>query len=396
MRSQRGWQAALAWASCAIGLLVLFMVAGTAAVAAQHVVPERVAQSARWKASQFVQADAAGRVFLLRTDTFEVYPLTPKGALDEASRLERLSGDEDPFIRDAALSPDGRDWLLLDVVQGPRLFHNGKEQPLTELGWRAAAVALPAGRPLIAVSPVPAHEVHLRVRSDGKVMLDSKESPPALVSLTGSDWKAVVREDYEFGSSDWREANGRMRLLRAVRLTAEPKGGVWVADEFGYRLRKFSPSGQLRSTLTVGIGKPVVAQRPPADLEKRVAQSREVTGQRVDPASLRFTAPHVVNGLAATKDGRLYVVVEAAGQGRKAQLAVDRFDPSGRKLERLFLDGLDSIAGRLSVAAGRDALYIAAFSGDSGGVWRLPWDLLDGASWEKVADAKIDGQVLAD
>jgi hypothetical protein len=373
--------------------LALTIAAVTTAAAPRHLTAERVALAASWKAPLFVQADAAGRVMLLRSDTLEVYPLTPKGTLGTPSKLERLPGDEAPFIREAALSPDGGAWLLLDVAAGPRLFHAGKEVLAPELGWRPAAVALPRGQPMVAVFPVHAHEVKLAVRADGKVVVDAKEPPPLLVGLAGSEWQVVVREEYEFGSRHWHEADARMRLERGVRLAGDAKGGVWLADEYGYRLRSYSPAGQLRAELTVGSGKVAVVERSSADIERRLGEVAESTGRKVDPVSVRFTAARAVDGLAAGRDGRIYLLVEAAGGRDKAHLAIDRFDPNGPSLERLALGELDAIAGRISVASGRDGLYVAAFSGQ-GGIWRLPWEQLEEARWERVPEAKLDGHPL--
>jgi len=388
--SSRSSRVSLALAGTCLALAVA---AVATAAAPRHLTPERVALAATWKAPQFVQADAAGRVLLLRSDTLEVYPLSPKGTLATPSKLERLPGDDEPFVREAAMSPDGDDWLLLDVAAGPRLFRAGKEVVAPELGWRPAAVALPRGQPMVAVFPVRAHEIKLAVRADGKVVVDEKESPPLLMGLAGSEWKPVAREEYAFASWRFPEADTKMRLERGVRMAGDPKGGVWLADEYGYRLRRFSPAGQLRAELTVGSGKVAVVERSPADVEHRLDEVAKSTGRRMDAASVRFTAARAVDGLTAGRDGRVYLLVETAGGKDKAHLAVDRFDPNAPSLERLALLGLDAIAGRLSVASGRDGLYIAAFSGP-GGVWRLSWEQLEEATWDRVPEAKVDGHPL--
>ncbi|HVT16467.1 MAG TPA: hypothetical protein VHQ90_09870 [Thermoanaerobaculia bacterium] len=393
-RLSRWWR--LAWIA---GALTVSLAVGHAAVAAaggaRRVQAGRIALANSWKAPQFVRADAAGRVFLLRADTLEVYPLTPKRTLGSPSRLERLAGDQEPFVRDAAMSPDGGDWLLLDASLGGRvrLFRAGKEKPLPDLGWRAAAVALGGGEPLVAVFPVGSREIKLVVRGDGKVVANAKEPPPLLLGLLGSEWQTLVRESYELASRDWHAADATMRLQRAVRLAADPKGGVWVADELGYHLRRFTPAGRQRSELTVGKGKPVIAERSGAELDKKLAEVRSATGQRVDPASVRFTAPRVLDGFAAARDGRLYLLVSDDRKGMEGHLALDRFDPQVPSLARLPVAGLDELAGRLSVAAGRDGLYVAAFSGEDG-LWRLPWEALEAAEWQRVDEAKLDGEPL--
>jgi hypothetical protein len=141
--------------------------------------PVLAAADRSWSSPQFVQADAAGHVFLLRSDTLFVYPLTPKGTFAPPVSLEGFPTAEDhPFIRDAALSPSGDEWVLLAPGHGARWFRDGKERPTPALGWRATAVAMAGGRPVVAALPAPARDVNLLARPDGRVVLDAKEPPP--------------------------------------------------------------------------------------------------------------------------------------------------------------------------------------------------------------------------
>jgi hypothetical protein len=382
----------LTWRSFILSLCLAGAPTVPAKAAAVHVTPERL--SGPGSASQFVQADATGHVFLLRTDPLEVYPVTTRGTLGEPVPLDRLpTGQANAFIRDAALAPDGGSWLLLDVGHGPRLFRDGKEQPGHELGWRVTAVALPRGEPWAAVLPMPSHGVRMIKQPGGQVTIDVQESPPLVMRLADSGWTSVVRENYDFGSTDWREARGRLQLLRDARLAPDPAGGVWLAEEYGYRLRRFSPGGKLRVEVTVGSGRPVLKERSPAEITKQLASAEASSGHKLDPASVRFSATHQVEGLAAARDGRVYVLVETAGEGGGAQLALDRFDPSGPTVERVLLDRI-AAHGRASVALGRDGLYIAKLSGEDG-LWRLRWDQLEEAKWQRLGDARLNGDLLA-
>jgi hypothetical protein len=384
----------LAWRSLLLALCLTGGSALAAATVAAHVAPERLPGSGDSKAPQFVQADATGHVFLLRTDPLAVVPLTSTGTLGEPVPLDRLpTGQEHAFIRDAALAPDGGSWLLLDIAQGPRLFRDGKEQPGPELGWRVTAVALPRGEPWAAVLPMPRHGLRLIKRPEGQVTMDAQESPPLVMRLADSGWASVVREDYDFASTDWREARGRLQLSRDARLAPDPAGGVWLAEEYGYRLRRFSPAGKVRAEVTVGPGRPVLMQRSPAEIAKQLASAEASAGHKLDPGSARFSATHQVEGLAVARDGRVYVLAEAAGEGNGPHLALDRFDPSGPTVERVLLDRI-AAHGRASIALGRDGLYIAKFSGEEG-LWRLRWDQLDEAKWQRLGNARLDGDLLA-
>jgi hypothetical protein len=64
------------------------------------------------------------------------------------------------------------------------------------------------------------------------------------------------------------------------------------------------------------------------------------------------------------------------------RLSIDRYDPAQGILERMDL-GLEA-PGYVSLAAGRDALYVAAPRGDQGR-WRISWEDLDRADWKRVA-----------
>jgi hypothetical protein len=379
--------------SFAVTLCLTGAPAVPAAAVAIHVAPERVPGSGGSQAPQFVQADATGHVFLLRTDPLAVYPVTARGALGEPVPLDHLpTREEHAFIRDAALAPDGKAWLLLDVSQGPRLFRDGKEQPGPDLGWRVTAVALPRGEPWVAVLPLPKRDLRLVKQRGGQVTLDAQELPPLVMRLTDSGWASVFREDYDFGGTDWRQARGKVQLLRDARLAPEAAGGVWFAEEYGYRLRRFTPAGKLRAELTVGRGKPALKERSPAELAKHLASVAASSGHQVDPASVRFSATHQVEGLVAAKDGRVYVLVDTAGEGGGPQLALDRFDPTGPAVERILLDRI-AAHGRASVALGRDGLYIAKFSGEEG-LWRLRWDQLEEARWQRLGDVRLNGDPL--
>ncbi|MFL6232330.1 MAG: hypothetical protein ACJ76N_04290, partial [Thermoanaerobaculia bacterium] len=90
-----------------------------------------------------------------------------------------------------------------------------------------------------------------------------------------------------------------------------------------------------------------------------------------------FLAVQRISDLTEGPDHRIYLLV----QGEKG-VALDRYDPTEPSLERVQL-GLD-LTGNATMAAGRDALYLAAHSGDHGR-WKVSWDDLDRARWKRVA-----------
>ena len=118
------------------------------------------------------------------------------GTLAHADQLSALaSAGSDPFIRDVALSPSGSDWLLLDVVTGPRLFESGKEVPLVAPTWQAAAVALPHGETWIASLPLRFGGADNQVshRPDGSsAMMDGAAELPFLLRHASDGWSVQV------------------------------------------------------------------------------------------------------------------------------------------------------------------------------------------------------------
>ncbi|MFL6196191.1 MAG: hypothetical protein ACJ75H_18570, partial [Thermoanaerobaculia bacterium] len=83
-----------------------------------------------------------------------------------------------------------------------------------------------------------------------------------------------------------------------------------------------------------------------------------------------------ISDLAEGLDHRIYLLT----QGTKGA-SLDRYDPAEGSLKRIEL-GL-ALPGNATLAAGRDALYLAAHSG-GGGRWRIPWEELDNAKWQAV------------
>ena len=80
----------------------------------------------------------------------------------------------------------------------------------------------------------------------------------------------------------------------------------------------------------------------------------------------------------------MYLFTDTADGGA----ALDRYDRTRAVLERVPLSL--KLKDRPSLAAGRDGLYLAAWSG-IGGRWRISWDLLEQARWKKVENCKLDG-----
>src|SRR5262245_5543548 len=116
----------------AVVFAMLLVWAGGAGAAALTPEPALTGQGApRWAGSQFVQADRAGRVSVLRGDTLTVYPLTKGGTFGEPVKLQQTPGSESEMPLRAALSPMGDRWLVYSPFS-VRLFVDGEEKSLPD------------------------------------------------------------------------------------------------------------------------------------------------------------------------------------------------------------------------------------------------------------------------
>lgn len=99
-----------------------------------------------------------------------------------------------------------------------------------------------------------------------------------------------------------------------------------------------------------------------------------------------FTAQPLIQDITEGRDGKIYLYLAPGPFGPEPLL--DRFDPTTQRLERAVL-GLDH-PGRVTLAAGRDGLWIAAV-GAGRALWRIPWLTLQEIGWREVKEAHFDG-----
>ncbi len=327
--------------------------------------------STTWEEAQFVRADREGNVFFLRGSKLEVYPLTKSGQLGPPARLQ-ATGAMPSFVLDAAMDPSGENWLLL-ADGHVRLFGADREKDLPALQDQPWGVGFLRGSPVLALVPRPV---------EGR-----KGNPPWLVRAGTSEWEQLVDFSAAY-SGDPLELSRRNDIIgnSAVFLAGDRQGRLWTARRYAYRLEKFSEGGKRLQEIKVGDGKfqregddhPVPVTLPVGDSKP---ESDSVTRPERKGTFRPFTGRPTVLDLTEARDRNLYFLV----QTQSGALAIDRYNPSADLLERRELTL--SVQGRMTIAAGKDALYLAAWNGDAGR-WRIAWDELDKAKgWSELVQS---------
>ncbi len=358
-------------------LLLTFLLPASPVLAIQ---PERLPATA-WEGSQFLQADRTGNLFLLRTGTLEVYPLGKSGAPGKPVRLEATS-TATVSIREAAMSPSGDRWFLLSGVT-VRLFEDGKEKVLPPLEWKPWSLTLLRETPIVATVPSPL----------GGRAADPKRvgDPPWLLESDGDRWSSMIGLK-GVSVADLFENGGMNDAIakNSVVMAGDRQGRLWAARQYGYRVQRFTSGGRLLLEITVGQGK--IRQKEESrgieiKLKGGELGSSDATQdpQRQKKATYYpFTAERVIYGFTEGRDGKMYFLVNT-GAG---SASLDRFDSTRSVLERIPIQV--PLKDTFTLAAGKDALYLASWEAKQGG-WRISWEDLDAAPWKPVKGTRIDG-----
>jgi hypothetical protein len=108
------------------------------------------------------------------------------------------------------------------------------------------------------------------------------------------------------------------------------------------------------------------------------------------PVSAEGVPRGVVRALVCARNGDVYLVVSTP-----AGLALDRYNPSQRTLDRVLLAGAHiSSSGPMTAALTGDTFWLAGRL-TTDGIWRIPLEELVNASWKPVKDAREDGKPLS-
>ena len=323
--------------------------------------------------SQFLGADAKGRVFLLHGDTLEVDQILPSGRV-VAGRTPHGKEASDAAVTDAALSPDGGSWLLASGPDELSLLSGDDLRQLPTPHWWVSSLTYTTDGPVLAVLPAWGGGTDAASEAEW-------DKPPFLLQLDGQTWQTLSVQDALKPISEKPPALPSFEQIKAerdIKLAAGRNGTLWAMQQNAYFLRRYSRQGAVEEYVAVNGGRVQWKDRTEQDWKalEKTSQAAGMTFTR--SRHPKAAAVRVVRALTA-QDNRVYLVVETP-EG----VALDRWDAGTQVLDRLLLAGMTQ--SYLSVAAGRDGLYIAA-RGLGEPIWRLDWQRLEDAKWKAVPEA---------
>lgn len=331
-----------------------------------------VAPDATWDGQQYVAADAKGRVFLFRGETFEVFPVEKVTRLGEPTALKTIGLDNPGPILDAAMDRHG-DWAVLQGSE-VRWFRSGKEKALPRLGWIPGSVELLDGRPVVMVFPFP-----MGHGSREKV----KRTPPMVIALDGDDWAALVDSPYRRVPRD--EGYVPVRQREAAHTLVDSEDTLWLANRYRYRIAHYSAAG--RELLSLELDEAEIRHRDELDVEDRRILLEEERARYAEPARASITtntAVSVILAIAEGRDGRIYLLVK----GRDENLWLDRFDTVRGVVESTPTTA--TAPGAVSMVGGADGLYVVPYNGRRSR-FLIRWEDLEEAQWLPVEGIEMNG-----
>jgi hypothetical protein len=333
-------------------------------------------------AAQYLAADDKGNPQVLRGDTFEVFSLGVDATFDH--RLGRLACDPSsgPAYA-AAMDPWGKSWALGWAMEVAICDFARQERP-PALQWVISSLAYSALGPLVGVTsagPVP--DVGTR-----------RKAVPRVFALKDHQWQPVAWAPithFKEKPASPLEGMAAAKAMSDASYCSGPNDALWMASWNSYHLAKLSTSEVPEHEVVVGSGEVELRK---LDSQAQEQEQRESDAQGANrlpvPVSAEGVPRGVVRALVCARDGDVYLVVSTP-----AGLALDRYNPSQRTLDRVLLVGAHmSSSGPMTAALTGDTLWLAGRL-TTDGIWRIPLEELVNAPWKPVKDAREDGKPLS-
>lgn len=312
--------------------------------------------------AQAVRAEAKGRARVL-TDRLELFALEGISGLHAAGALKTGETTRPPFL--PALSSDGCCWLV-NTASGALVLFEDEEGKLLPAPPVPADLVLLAGDDPIVGTVLSAAMLGMFPESE-------RAEPPLLWTLSGSEWRPLL---YLPEAGEASRTDAELVLASSVVIAADAKGGVWVADEFAYAVRKLSPAG--RKVLEVTdpqLREPVAAS---AEAQQQLEDQLVAAGAQPDRITGAMAMPSALVRAMTTWSGDAFLLLQLRGE---EGWALDRIDGSSGDVwrARVSIDRAERIR---TMAATADGLVLAAARARDG-LFFLSWDELEPA-WSEV------------
>ncbi len=250
-------------------------------------------------------------------------------------------------------------------------------QSTPDIGWLVTSVAVLRDTPAAGILPMSIGR---------KASLGRPPVPPLVLRLGNRLWETYIPGVAPKRAQD-RDPINALFADHTLKLLGDERGRMWVAYPYTGRLRRFTPASRMDTEIVLGTGA-ARHRGDEAELKKSFVASLQKQGYRNPGAHAGvFTAQLGIRGWTLGPDGVLYMLLGPSLTG--SGTALGRYNPVTGTVETIAVQL--SPAGEVSMAAGRDGLYLAAADG-AVEVWKLGWGTLEAAVWEEFTDSKVGGQ----
>jgi hypothetical protein len=331
--------------------------------------------------TQFLAADREGRVFVLRGDNLEILRVHADASYQRIGRLACAPPANFAFA--AAMDSSGLSWLVSNTPFELAICDLGKQQQPPGLTGLVSSLAFTAKGPRVAVVPI---ETSSQAAQHATSLLASSRVPRVFALLAGRwqpfSWSEAPEIDRTAGV-------GPMAQTKAATdsfIVQGPSDSLWLASWNVYSIRQAPLGTGTAHALEAGSGR---VEWLPRGLNQVVpARGVEPTVSTMRSAAGPLRPRAVIRAGVSGPDSKIYLLVSIA-EG----LALDRFDPSKRLVERVLLGDMNVSAGPMTATFGAHDLWLGGRMA-ADGLWRIPLSALAGASWQPVDGARFDGVAL--